>query len=90
MVVAPLTHVAPEPYMPSLNAEFSGRIRSPSGEAIVFAKIDGQEVRLDPGSQLANGYQVMAVNAEFVEFSHPALKARQRMDLPPAPAFEVR
>lgn len=89
-VVVPVVAIAPEPSIPMLNMQFTGRMTAPDGTQRVFAKIDGQDIQLAASLQLNNGYQVVSTNAEAVEFSHPALKAHQRMELPPPPAFEVR
>lgn len=80
----------PEPSAPPLSAEFSGRVTAPDGQVTVYARVGGQDVLLAPGAQLPNGYQVVAITDQAVEFRHPALKGSQRMELPPAPAYEVR
>lgn len=97
-VVAPLAPPAPPtpppepqpPAPPTLNLHFTGRMLTPAGELVVYARVDGKHVLLAPGVELANGYKVARITPTAVEFSHGPLNASARLPLPPAPALEVR
>jgi hypothetical protein len=80
----------PPPAPPPLNLRFTGRMLAPDGALLVFANLGTQPVVLAAGTDLPNGYRVETVTATAVELLYPPLGARARLDLPAAPAFEVR
>ena len=80
----------PPPAPPPLNLRFSGRMLAPDGGLIVFATLGSETVVLAPGTNLSNGYRVEKVADGGVELLYPPLNARARLDIPPAPSFEIR
>ena len=80
----------PPPAPPALNLRFAGRMLAPDGSQVVFATLGNETVTLAAGTSLANGYRVEKIGDTAVEFMYPPLSARARLDIPSAPAFEIR
>lgn len=80
----------PPPAAPILNLRFAGRMLAPDGSQIIFATLGNDTVMLAAGASLSNGYRVEKVSATGVELVYPPLSTRARLDIPAAPAFEVR
>jgi len=81
---------SPPPTAPALNLQFSGRMRDPAGALIIYAALGNETVILAPGTELANGYRVVKITDQSVELLYPALNTTARLQIPAAPAFEVR
>lgn len=75
---------------PALNLQYTGRMAAPDGSTSVFAQFGGEALLLRAGLELSNGYRVERITDHAVELLYPPLNRPARLDLPPAPAFEVR
>ncbi|MCW5651989.1 MAG: hypothetical protein KIS62_19755 [Ramlibacter sp.] len=63
---------------------------APDGRALVFAVQGNQAVTLSPGVVLPNGYVVRSMTEAAVIFDFPALNTTAKLDIPPAPSYEIR
>ena len=80
---------APAP-VPSLGLSFLGRLHGADGLLLVLATDGSATWSLAPGLELPGGFRVEEVAPEAVHFSHPASGTTARLELPPAPSFELR
>lgn len=81
---------APLPAAPALALQYAGRMRAPDGAWRVFALQADEFVELQPGSVLASGHRVEAVDDREVRFVIPPLDQVDRLELPPLPVHEWR
>lgn len=80
----------PEPVAPPLNTRFTGQMTTPDGHKLVYVTQDDSTFVLEPGLTLPNGYQVVKITANTVEFIHPAFNTLARLSIPSAPKNESR
>ena len=80
----------PPPLAPALNLRFVGRMTGPEGVQSIYASIGETPVTLSVGQSLSNGYRVDAIKERVVELSYPPLNTTTKLDLPEAPAYEIR
>ena len=80
---------APAP-VPSLGLSFLGRLHGADGLLLVLATDGSATWSLASGLELPGGFRVEEVAPEAVHFSHPASGTTARLELPPAPSFELR
>lgn len=87
----PNIQAAPQPpMMPPLNLKFVGRVTEPNGNRVVFASLNENQVSLNVGQTLPNGFRVDAIKDDAVELTYTLLGTTTRFDLPKPPTFDIR
>ncbi len=87
-VPPPFAVAAPSP--PPLNLRFMGQATSPDGERMVYAQLGQETVLLAKGMQLSNGYQVVSIEAKWVNLLFAPLNYSAQLVLPDPPKYEIR
>jgi type IV secretory pathway VirB10-like protein len=84
---APVVQVEPAPSL-----QFSGRMRTPDGRVLVFARWGngGEAVTLELGKTLTNGYRVERMSEQLVELLNPQTQMVVQLALPGPQRFEIR
>lgn len=82
--------MAPLPSAPQFELVFAGRMTSPDGQQTIFARHGSETLSLAEGKTLSNGYRVLSITDQAVEFEYPPLNTKARLELPPAPMQEIR
>lgn len=78
------------PPAPQFGLSFVGRVNGPDGLLVVLATDGNETWPLASGMELPGGFRVEEIAADAVQVSHPASGTTARLELPPAPAFELR
>lgn len=76
--------------VPQLNLQYIGRINAPDGGDSVYVSVENNPMRLALGMDLPNGYRVSQMTENFIEFTNLSMQKTTRLEIPPAPGFEVR
>lgn len=83
----PLTLPPPVPVAPPVPPpayRFLGAMTDPGGQRFVFLVKGDQEVSVQPGTQLDDGYQVVALTPTEVQLRHAASDTKASIAIPPS------
>lgn len=75
---------------PPLDLQFVGRATTAQGDLRIYAVSNGSYVLLSRGMRLVNGYTVEQITEDAVLLHYAPLNSSARLDIPPAPRFEIR
>lgn len=75
---------------PPLDLQFIGRATMAQGDLRIYAISNGRYVLLSRGMRLVNGYSVEKITEDAVFLHYAPLNSSARLDIPPAPRFEIR
>lgn len=89
-VVLSASPMPPMPSVPPLGLSFAGRMIGPDGTQTIFVRLGNESAVLSLGSILANGYRVIAITPEAVEFNYQQHHGVVRLLLPAVPSQEIR